>query len=224
MFESLKSFRNEPEEECEECLTKDFLVDAIVDGKAKRICNRCVIANNAIVLKKPSHINIEKMEKTTVSDVMRRLTGIMPKRIERPQPVKLEDLRKRYEEKKAKITSSTIEPLESFKTERKKFEVLDEDEFKEYVEKNFKDFQSQSQATTRSLTQLSSQISQPSQEEVSDIPLDFSSEATKRITIRDILERMKLISKKETKEIEEKIDTELTEENKEKKEQHEEKI
>ncbi|MCX8193854.1 MAG: hypothetical protein N3G19_00605 [Candidatus Pacearchaeota archaeon] len=225
MFESLKSFRNEPEEECEECLVKDFLVDAIIDGKQKRICQHCVVANDAIVLKKPASINVEKIERDTVSEVMKRLTGIAPKRIERPQSAKLEDLRKRYEERKAKreIAAATTE---FFKTDGpQRFEVLDEREFKDYIEKNPQTqsqpayFQSSisQQSTTVATTKSIIQTSQPSQDtKISDAPLDFSPEATKRTTIRDLLEKMKLIiGRKETKEIEEKIDTETKEEKKE---------
>lgn len=233
MFESLKSFKYEPTEECEECLAKDFLVDAIIDGKQKRICQHCVVANNAIVLKKPAYVNLERIERDTVSDVMKRLTGIEPKRIERPQPVKLEDLRKRYEERKAKRKSElpitvAIEPFEVEGPQKfEGFEVLDENEFKNYIEMENQLPQSkfptsqlstsqelsatQSIKQTPSILQTSQRIQQDkisNQDKISDAPLDFSPEATKKTTIRDILEKMKLIGKKETKEIEGKIEAE----------------
>lgn len=215
MFESLKSFKYEPMEECEECLARDFLINAIVDGRQKRICQRCVIANDAIVLKKPANVNLEKIERETVSDVMKRLTGIAPKRIERPQPVKLEDLRKRYEERKAKRKSEsavTKEPFEINESQRfEVFEVLDENKFKNYIE--MENHLSQSKlprsqfSAPQELSQKTPQDKISNQDKISDAPLDFGLEATKRTTIRDILEKMKLIRKKNTKEIEEKIET-----------------
>lgn len=185
MFESLSlSNLDKKEEECEECLHKDILYDAILDGRSVRICKHCVTSNNAIVMTKPGPIEMEAIERRIVSDVMRRATGITPRPLERPvNEVKLEDLRKRAEEIKAKrMQEQAIREQQTQKQQvvETKSKFLDEKEFAEYIE-----------------TLPMEKQTVPAEE----IEIDFSQEATKKTRLRDLLEKMKL-SYKGKKEVE----------------------
>lgn len=138
MFESISlSNLDRREEECEECLHHDILFDAILDGRSVRICGHCVKANDAIVFEKPKQIQIENSIRPSVRDVMRRASGIEPKSspLEKPSSeVKLDDLRKRYEEIKAKrALEQEQKKVRETKPEEKKHIFLDEGEFVNYV-------------------------------------------------------------------------------------------
>lgn len=187
MFEPLYL---EKEEECEECGYKDVLVDAIIDGQAKRICNRCVVANNAIVLKKPVDVRIEEVPRRSVSEIMAALSGVKPRPLEKPAAiVKLEDLRQRYEEAKERkrllreaqerekqLAQGQIEVKES---------VLDEKEFVKSLE-----------TTT---VQEEKKPEQALKAGSVGEQLDFSIEATKRTRIRDLLEKMQKLDQEKEK-------------------------
>jgi len=138
MFESISlSNLDKREEECEECLHRDILFDAILDGRSMRICGHCVKSNDAIVFEKPKQIQIENSIRPSVKDVMRRASGIEPKSMPLEKPgseVKLEDLRKRYEEVKAKrALDQEQKKVRETKSEEKKHIFLDEGEFVNYV-------------------------------------------------------------------------------------------
>lgn len=99
--------KEEKEEICEECGHKDILVSAIVNGKLKRICHRCVIANNAIVIKKPKEIAIKEPQRKSVKEILNEMSGIkgtriVPKLKKPSNEVTLEDLRERYKKIKEK--------------------------------------------------------------------------------------------------------------------------
>jgi len=202
MFESLSlSNLDKKEEECEECLHKDILYDAILDGRSVRICKHCVTSNNAIIMAKPGPVEMEAIERRTVRDVMRRATGITPRPLERPvNEVKLEDLRKRAEEIKAKrMQEQAIREQQTQKQQVKetKSKFLDEKEFAEYIE-----------------TLPMEKQTIPAEE----IEIDFSQEATKKTRLRDLLEKMKLSYKRDKKEVE-KIQEPEVEETKQSKEE-----
>jgi len=164
MFESI-NFAIEKEEECEECLTKEFLVDAIVDGRLKRICRRCLIANNAIEIKKPGPIELDIYTRPSVKDVLFRASGIMPKSSRETQ-LMLQDLEERRKQKLAEAK------LAQAMQKHEPYETLDEQKFLEYLERKEKE-------------------SIEKQERIKPVVLDFSIEATKRTRIRDLLEKMK---------------------------------
>lgn len=186
MFESLKSFRQEPTEECEECLHKSFLVDAIIDGKQKRICQRCVMASGAIILRKPNPIQLEAMNRPSVREAIFRASGMMPKPLQASSAqVKLEDLRERYEETKKKKQEEQIKKLALMpepETKERKMKVLDEKEFVNYIETLPKEITAPTAIATSPATEK--KVEKP------DV-LDFSLEATRKTRIRDLLEKMK---------------------------------
>lgn len=200
MFESLSlSNLDKKEEECEECLHKDILYDAILDGRSVRICQHCVTANNAIVMTKPGPIEMEAIERRTVRDVMKRATGITPRPLERPvNEVKLEDLRKRAEEIKAKRMQEQAAREQQAQKQQvieTKSKFLDEKEFAKYIE-----------------TLPMEKQTQPGEKE--EIEIDFSQEAVKKTRLRDLLEKMKL-SYKGKKEVEKVQEPEVKAEEKE---------
>ncbi|MCX8194356.1 MAG: coiled-coil domain-containing family 149 protein [Candidatus Pacearchaeota archaeon] len=180
----------EKEEECEECGYRDVLFDAIIDGQARRICNRCVIANCAIVLKKPADVKIEEVPRRSVSEIMASLSGVKPRPLEKPATaVKLEDLRQRYEEaKERKRLLREAQEKERQVTQQSqsigvKEKILDEKEFVKHLE------------TT---AQQEKKLEQPPKA-MSEEQIDFSIEATKRTRIRDLLEKMQRIDEQEEK-------------------------
>lgn len=216
MFESLKllKFKEEATEECEECLAKDFLVDAIIDGRQKRICQRCVIANNAIVLKKPLATQQEKIDRPSVRDVMFRASGIMPKPLQTSTTAKVEDLRSRYEELKKKREALQREKeflaqkerqSTEWQDKKEKFEVLDEREFINYMESLPQE--------TKETTEIKAETKTEEAKEKAKEILDFSPEATKRTRIRDLLEMMKKMDEEiKAKETEKAVEKEKEEE------------
>jgi|GEM_PF-3190958 len=221
MFESF-NFTEQKEEECEECLARDFLVDAIVDGKQKRICRRCVIANNAIELKKPNAIQLDAIHRPSVRDAMFRASGIMPKPIQPSQTMhaqpKLEDLRARYEELKKKRAEeqakkeNSTELLQLLHGKPQKPEVLDEKEFVDYIEKLPKEItttQAQLTPQPQQISQKKLQSGQTSKQ--NEVAIDFSIEATKRTRIRDLLERMKRLDEEAEAKEREKLEQALEE-------------
>ncbi|MCL6500662.1 MAG: DUF1682 domain-containing protein [Candidatus Pacearchaeota archaeon] len=195
MFETIYF---EKEEKCEECGYKDVLFNAIIDGQQKRICNRCVIANGAIVLKKSADVKIEEVPRRSVREIMEELSGVKPRPLEKPaRMVKLEDLRKRYEEVKErrKLLHEAQERERQMLTAKKEAEekgnaekVLDEKEFIKYLEK---------EKSAEQLPQQQAQLQQATQETGRDKKIDFSIEATKRTRIRDLLEKMQELNRED---------------------------
>ena len=49
---------------CESCHEEKQLADAIVDGRAEKICNECVFLNRAVVIQRPSKEKLERLDKT----------------------------------------------------------------------------------------------------------------------------------------------------------------
>ena len=49
------------EEECEECGYADVLTNAIINGKQKRICQRCANTNPIILIKEPRQVKEEEI-------------------------------------------------------------------------------------------------------------------------------------------------------------------
>ncbi len=183
----------EKEEECEECGYKDVLFNAIIDGRQKRICNRCVIANGAIVLKKPVDVKIEEVPRRSVKEIMAELSGIKPRPLEKPvQMATLEDLRKRYEEVKQRRRAlheaqEREKQILATKAEREtKEKVLDEKEFVQYLESE--------KFSEQPPQRLQQQITKTAEEKSKAGSMDFSIEATKRTRIRDLLERMQRLN------------------------------
>ena len=118
-------------EECEECGYKERLVDAIISGEIKRICNRCVVANNAIVIRKPKTVDmrdIEHIERRSVHDILMKMAGLEKlKPIKKPPAeITLEDLRERYEKiKQAKKILQEREGAEKIEEVKKVAEVIE---------------------------------------------------------------------------------------------------
>ncbi|UZE94000.1 MAG: hypothetical protein IB618_00270 [Candidatus Pacearchaeota archaeon] len=175
------------EEECEECGYRGVLVSAVIDGKLKKICQRCVIANPVILIKKPLDVREEDIPRRSVHEILEEMSGFKPKPLEKPSSkVTLEDLRKRYEKvKERRRLLKEKEEKEKAETEveekKEKEKVLDEKEFIKHLEKEEKGEPAEKKEET----------------------IDFNIETTKHTRIRDLLERMKRTDK-EIEKVEEK--------------------
>ncbi len=197
MFESIKV---NIEEECEECSYKDVLVDAIVDGVQKRICHRCMIANQAIILKKPHEIKEQHLPRRSVHEILEEMSGIKPKPIEKPSSqITLEDLRQRYEELKEKRLKES-----GVLQQRRDYEDMEE--------------------KRRFLQQEKEQQIQQQKSEAKEKIINFNIEATKHTKIRDLLIRMKKAKKEKPIEKEEEKQEQVTEELIEKEEEKQEQV
>lgn len=201
MFESF-DFTAQKEEECEECLAKGYLVYAIIDGQQKKICQRCVVASGAVVIRKPNQIQMDVINRPSVRDAIIRASGMVPKPIQpSARAVKLEDLRERYEETKKKRAEEQIQRQRELALilpeHKEKVEVLDEKEFVNYIEKIPKEVP-QIQATQTPSDKGTSQF-------------DFSIQAAKNTRIRDLLERMKRVDEELDKRAEAKTQARVEE-------------
>lgn len=231
MFESF-DFKAQKEEECEECLARDFLVDAIIDGEQKKICRRCLVASGAIELKKPGVIQLDAINRPSVREAMFRASGMMPKPIQSHGQPKLEDLRERYEEVKRKRAAEQEklrkehELLQIIKGKQEKPKVLDSTEFVRYMESQpaqpaeTKEREIQQSLMIQQTPQVSkvSQIfqpqppqpralqpSQPTLSKKDSGDFDFSIETTRHTRIRDLLEKMKRVDEESEAREKEKI-------------------
>ncbi len=158
MFESIK-LSNEKEEGCEECLARAYLIEAIIDGQQKRLCNKCIVANNAIVLKGPKHIEMDIINRPSVRDAIFRASGMHPHPIQPTyREAKLEDLRERYEEVKKKKAEEQAKLMSIVLPKRENPKVLDEKDFINYM-KSLPPEQTKSQTTSQTSQTPSSQIS-----------------------------------------------------------------
>lgn len=63
-------------EECEECSNQDVLYDAIQDGKAKRLCKKCLITSDAVEIKKPKKINEQTSGRPSVREMLMKMSGL----------------------------------------------------------------------------------------------------------------------------------------------------
>ena len=63
---------------CEECERKEAETDALVDGEYKRLCSRCAMVSGAVVVEKPSQLQISRSLYTRpkVRQVLSRMAGI----------------------------------------------------------------------------------------------------------------------------------------------------
>lgn len=217
MFESF-DFTSQKEEECEECLAKAYLVDAIIEGQQKRLCNKCIVANNAIVLKGPKHIEMDSISRPSVRDAIIRASGMIPKPVQPTyREAKLEDLRARYEETKKKKAEEQIQRQRELALiwpgQKEKVEVLDEKEFVNYIEKIPRDSPSSTQTTQTTIA---------THADKGTGHLDFSIEAAKKTRIRDLLEKMKRVDEELDKKADEKTQANIEERIREKQAQKEE--
>ena len=105
---------------CAECGSEEKTYTVIHRGKQVKLCNKCLESNNVISLEEPKTIEkIEDVKRSTVREVLSRMSGIPLKPIEKPkEKVTLDDLWERYKQVK----------------EQKK-QVLDEKNFTEDLER-----------------------------------------------------------------------------------------
>lgn len=75
-------------EVCEECKSKGKLYDAILDGKIKRLCERCIMINRAIKIEKPKIIALPEEKRLSVRERLSEMAGI--KENESSKPIKLD--------------------------------------------------------------------------------------------------------------------------------------
>ncbi len=196
MFESIKSAKIKEEEECEECGNKGVLINAIIDGRMKRVCNRCINSTNAIIIKKPQNVKIEEVPRRSVHEILEQMSGIKPKPIKKPvAEIKLEDLRQRYEEMKEKRKKLQEEKEHKEKEEQiklkkeleenEKSKIFDRDRFKKYV-------QMQKEIRKRPIENTIKEIKPKETEpiEIEEKEINFNIEATKNTKVSDLFRRI----------------------------------
>lgn len=61
--------------QCEECFNQDILYDAILNGRAKRLCKKCLITSGAIEIKKPKPISIQT-GRPSVKEILIKMSGL----------------------------------------------------------------------------------------------------------------------------------------------------
>jgi hypothetical protein len=81
-------------ESCELCGEEERLKDAVADGQLLRLCQRCIIANSAILIEPPSKQQIAE-------SMLPRRKPSEPKIFPAKKEVTLEDLRRIQKEKQA---------------------------------------------------------------------------------------------------------------------------
>ncbi|MCS7134670.1 MAG: hypothetical protein NZ889_02320 [Candidatus Pacearchaeota archaeon] len=104
------------DEGCEECGIVEHLLDTITDGKAMRLCKRCAIANNSLILPKKK---IEVSEKDAATELKEEKKS--------KEILTLNDLYERYKEIKARKMQETLHEEKFHEAlERKKLEEMEE--------------------------------------------------------------------------------------------------
>ena len=63
-------------EECEECSNQTILYDAILNGKGKRLCKKCIATTGAIEIKKPKKIDIQTNKRPSVKQILMKMSGL----------------------------------------------------------------------------------------------------------------------------------------------------
>ena len=94
--------------ECEECGNKAS-VNAILNGKAAKLCKRCFLINNAIEIPKSRALEKIQIEKPSVNKVLEKLTGIKPKPYKNLNYVPLSTKSRTIESSKSPIISEQIQ-------------------------------------------------------------------------------------------------------------------
>lgn len=139
-------------EECEEEMGEESaLFDAIIYGKNIRVCDKCSKLCGALVLQKPTKEQVDKSKKPSTRDVMRRATGIEPKKTDKIiNSLTLEDMRQRAKALKDKKEKEKQAEKEAKEKEEKIFKrdssgVLDEKEFLDYLENEIEEIKKEEQ-------------------------------------------------------------------------------
>ena len=92
--------------ECESCFESPAEVEGIVEHEYMHLCRKCALIDGAVLLKKPTKINIEdSYKRQTVRQVLERMSGIERPKIYSKSP-HIDDLRivkKKLEEEDKKI-------------------------------------------------------------------------------------------------------------------------
>ena len=200
MFESIKSMNIKEEEECEECGYEDVLVNAVIGGHLKRICQRCANTNPIVLIKEPRQVKEEEIPRRSVHEILEEMSGVKMQPIEKPaSEIKLEDLRARYKELKEKKRLRRIE------TKRKLgIETKEEEEVEKLVEKK-----------EEIEIPIETEVKEAYEELKEKKEIDFNIGTTKHTKIGDLLEKMKKIDEG---------DTEAEEKEEESKEEKQEKL
>jgi|GEM_PF-5512922 len=107
-------------EGCESC-DKEAEVDALVDGEYKKLCKRCAAMEGAVIVEKPSLIQIdESYKRPKVRDVLLSMAGLSKPKL-RKKEATLEDLR-RVQKEKLEEEKELKETISSFNVEKKEEE------------------------------------------------------------------------------------------------------
>lgn len=102
---------------CEECGIVEELLDTITEGRAMRLCRRCAIANNSLILEKRREEEPKKEKPYKKS----------------PETFTLSDLYEKYKEIKARKQQMEILDENKFYEDLEKEEKIDMDEIKKAI-------------------------------------------------------------------------------------------
>lgn len=79
---------------CESCQENTANLDGLVDGEFKRLCGKCSLLDNAVVLEGRSNVDISKINaRRTVKEILMEMSGIKRPGIKKKE-VHLDDLRR----------------------------------------------------------------------------------------------------------------------------------
>jgi hypothetical protein len=165
------------EKGCEECGTEnELLVNTITDNKSVRLCHRCALVNNSIILED---------ERKKVQDKLIKKQKLP----EEPKVIRLNDLWARYQEIKKARESKVQEKQEA----QRSMVVLDEEKFIEDLEKK----------KLQEKQEIVQEIIKENPEEEKQEMVNFNVEAAKKVTLKDMLKntfkRLKFEKKKQEK-------------------------
>lgn len=161
-------------EECEECSNQDVLYDAILDGKAKRLCKKCLITSDAIEIKKPKKINEQISGRPSVREMLMKMSGLK-------------------KEKEMPDLKEGLEPS-SDKSEITLNDLIERKRQKDKEQKEAQAIAQATQAQTEKRQEQQQKEEQPKQQrqqkqEFAPTPksFDFSISASKKLKIGDLL-------------------------------------
>ncbi|MFH1823218.1 MAG: hypothetical protein ABH817_00670 [archaeon] len=119
---------------CSECGTEDKLNTVIHMGKQVKLCNRCMESNQTIALDEPKTIDkLEDIKRSTVKEVLSRMSGVPLKPIEKPkEKVTLDDLWERY--KQVKEQKKQVLDVKKFEEDLEQERQKEIDQIKQAVE------------------------------------------------------------------------------------------